>query len=110
MSRINAAANAVVQTITASNIPDAIASGPSGIWVANQGDATVDQINPATGDGATLDRIDPHTNRVSRVISLGSTPRGIVATGSGVWVAARPFAARPLRRHADRGESLPAPA
>ena len=42
---------------------------------------------------ATLDRIDPHTNRVSRVISMGSTPRGIVAAGSGVWVAARPFAA-----------------
>ena len=42
---------------------------------------------------ATLHRIDPDTNRVSRVISVGSTPRGIAAAGSGVWVAARPFAA-----------------
>ena len=38
------------QTIQVGNIPDAIASGPSGIWVANQGDATVDRIDPATGD------------------------------------------------------------
>ena len=33
------------------------------------------------------------TNRVSRVISVGSSPQGIAAAGSGVWVAARPFAA-----------------
>jgi peptide/nickel transport system substrate-binding protein len=50
------------------------------VWVSDEFDAT-------------LDRIDPHTDHLSRAISLGSTPRGIVAAGSGVWVAAQPFAA-----------------
>ena len=51
VSRINAAAGRVVDTIRVGNIPVAIASGPSGVWVANQGDDTVDQIDPGTGDG-----------------------------------------------------------
>src|SRR5262249_1290240 len=50
------------------------------VWVSNE-------------FGATLHRIDPHTNQVSRVISVGSSPWAIVAAGSGVWVAARPYAA-----------------
>ena len=40
---------------------------------------------------ATLDRIDVQTARVARTVRLGSSPRGLAAAGSGVWVAARPF-------------------
>ena len=42
---------------------------------------------------ATLHRIDPQTARVDRTVHLGSSPRGMVVAGSGVWVAARPFTA-----------------
>ena len=40
---------------------------------------------------ATLDRIDLQKTRVVRTVRLGSSPRGMVVAGSGVWVAARPF-------------------
>jgi hypothetical protein len=42
---------------------------------------------------ATLDRIDPQTPRVVGTVHLGSSPQGMVVTGSGDRVAARPFAA-----------------
>ena len=42
---------------------------------------------------ATLDRIDPQTARIVHTVHLGSSPQGLVVAGSGVWVAARPFAA-----------------
>ena len=42
---------------------------------------------------ATLDRIDPRSARVFDTVHLGSSPQGMVVAGSGVWVAARPFAA-----------------
>ena len=95
VDRLDPATGRVTSTIRVGDGPGAIAVAKDGVWVSD-------------GFGATLDRIDPRTNQVSRVISLGSTPRGIVATGSGVWVAARPFAAAAHRRHADRGEFLPA--
>ena len=60
--------------------PSAIVAASDGVWVSDEFDAT-------------LDRIDPHTDRVSRVVSVGSSPQGIAVAGSGVWVAARPFAA-----------------
>ena len=46
VSRINAAADRVVETIAVGNLPVAIASGPSGVWVANEGDDTVNRIDP----------------------------------------------------------------
>ena len=39
------------------------------------------------------DRIDPQAGRVVRAVAVGSSPRGIAVAGSGVWVAARAFAA-----------------
>ena len=101
--------------------PAGIAVTPAAVWVANSLDRTVSRLDPATGrqtdlvgvgdgpgaiaaakDGsiwvsdqfdATLDRIDPHTNLVTRRVPVGSSPQGIAVAGSGVWVAARPFAA-----------------
>src|SRR5690242_21393114 len=58
----------------------AIVATKSGVWVSNEFDATIS-------------RIDSQANRVDRAISLGSSPRGMTVAGSGVWVAARPFAA-----------------
>src|SRR5215475_2903988 len=100
--------------------PAGIAVTPTAIWVANSLDRTMSKINPLTdqvtglvrvGDGpsaivaaknsvwvsdqfdATLDRIDPQrAGRVVQRVFLGSSPRGIALTGSGIWVAARPFA------------------
>ena len=42
---------------------------------------------------ATLERIDPRADKVTRSVFVGSSPQGLAATPSGVWVAARPFAA-----------------
>ena len=103
--------------------PAGIAVTSAAVWVANSLDLTVSRLDPATGrqtalvgvgdgpstiaaasDGvwvsdqfdATLRRIDPRTDRVDRVVSVGSSPQGIAVARpgvSGIWVAARPFAA-----------------
>src|SRR5213078_5193775 len=52
----------------------------SGVWVSDE-------------FAATLDHIDPHTDGVDRVIPVESSPQGMTAAGSGVWVASRPFTA-----------------
>ena len=67
-------------TIGVGDGPGAIAAASDGVWVSDEFDAT-------------LDRIDPRTDRVTRAVSVGSSPQGLAVTGSGVWVAARPFAA-----------------
>jgi YVTN family beta-propeller protein len=92
----------------------AIASGPSGVWVANQGDDTVQRIDPvsgnvtrtvpvgglpdgiavglgavwvANGQDGTVTRIDPATGQPSGPIFVGAGPAGIAVTPSAVWVA-----------------------
>jgi YVTN family beta-propeller protein len=115
VSRINTAANAVVQTVRVGNVPVAIASGPSGVWVANQGDNTVDRIDATSGivtlrsievgglpDGiavgqhavwvansqdGTVSRVDPASGDVSGPVSVGAGPAGIAVTPAAVWVA-----------------------
>jgi len=104
----------VVQTTQVGNVPVAIASGPSGVWVANEGDDTVKRIDPVTGtvtrtvqvggrpDGiavgpdavwvangedGTVTRIDPATGQPSGPLSVGSGPAGIAVTPGAVWVA-----------------------
>src|SRR5262249_58960508 len=77
VSRINAAANAVVDTIGVGNVPVAIASGRSGVWVANQGDGTVDRIDPPTGEV-------PRRN-----IQDGGRPARIAGRPRAPWVAHR---------------------
>ncbi|MGN6173776.1 MAG: ABC transporter substrate-binding protein, partial [Streptosporangiaceae bacterium] len=97
--------------------PAGIVVTRAAVWVANSFDLTVSKLDPATGrmtgtvdvgDGptsivaaknaiwvsdefnATLDRIDPQTDQVA-TIHLASSPRGLAAAGTGVWVAASPF-------------------
>src|SRR5262249_49557503 len=59
--------------------PNAIVAGRDGVWVSDE-------------YGATLAHIDPGTGQVRKIL-VGNSPRGLVLTSSGVWVAARPFAA-----------------
>ena len=119
VTRIDPATGQASGPIAVGSGPAGIAVTPAAVWVANSLDLTVSKIDPATGivtgvigvgDGpsaivaaknaiwvsdefdATLDRINPQTGQVNTV-HLGSSPRGMVAAGPGVWVAARPFAA-----------------
>ena len=85
------------------------------MWVANEGDDTVDRIDPATGtvtgegvevgarpDGiavgpgavwvansqdGTVTRIDPATGQPRGPVTVGSGPAGIAITPTAVWVA-----------------------
>ena len=84
------------------------------MWVANEGDDTVDRINPATGevtgkfqvgghpDGiavgpdavwvangedGTVTRIDLATGQPGGPVSVGSGPAGIAITPAAVWIA-----------------------
>ena len=107
--------NRAVETIQVGNFPVAIASGPGGVWVANQGDGTVDRIDAVTGDvtkrgiqvGArpggiaagpdavwvangedgTVQRIDPATGQPGGPVHVGAGPAGIAVTPGAVWVA-----------------------
>ena len=60
MDRLDPATGRVIFTVPVGDGPSAIAATSDGVWVSDEFDAT-------------LDRIDPHTNHVSRVISMGST-------------------------------------
>jgi YVTN family beta-propeller protein len=88
---------------------------PGGVWVANEGDDTVDRIDPATGDvtktsiqvgggpdgiaagpdavwvangqDGTVQRIDPATDQADGPVYVGSGPAGIAVTHGAVWVA-----------------------
>ncbi len=97
--------------------PQGIVVSAGGVWVANSLDLTVSHIDPRTGtvtsdpvgdtptaitsDGgslwvtdagdATVAQIDPSTAQVTRRLSVGSSPRGLVATGSGLWVVGQPM-------------------
>ena len=72
---------------TGSPAPSASRDGPSTIVAASNALWVSDEFD------ATLDRIDPRTGKVTRSVFVGSSPRGLAATPSGMWVAARPFAA-----------------
>ena len=47
--------------IAVGDVPDAVAAGPSGVWVANAGDNTIQRINPVSGapDPAMCSEQDP---------------------------------------------------
>jgi YVTN family beta-propeller protein len=91
-----------------------VAFGGGQVWVANQLDGTVSEVNPAAGrpvatipvgngPGAiafgygwvwvanatdcTLSKIDPGSGHVLATIPLGATPAGLAAGDGGIWVA-----------------------
>jgi streptogramin lyase len=54
--------------------PDALVVAPSGVWVANRGDSTVDRIDPTDGT-------------VTASLPVGDEPTGLVADGDDrIWV------------------------
>jgi YVTN family beta-propeller protein len=57
--------------------PDSLIVAPSGVWVANRGDDTVD-------------RIDPVDATVTASLPVGAEPTGLVADGNDrIWVISR---------------------
>ena len=112
--RVNRAGQ-VVDRIRVGRGPAGVAAGDGQVWVANQLDGTMSEVNPAAGvvvatigvgngpvavasgyssvwvanvtDG-TLSRIDPGSGRVVATIPLGSTPAGLAVGDRGVWVTA----------------------
>jgi YVTN family beta-propeller protein len=106
-------AGRVVDRIPVGRGPGGVTVAAGEIWVANQLDGTVSEVNPTAGavvatigvgngpdavasgyhsvwvanvtDG-TLSRIDPGSGRVLATISLGGTPAGLAAGDRGIWV------------------------
>jgi DNA-binding beta-propeller fold protein YncE len=72
---VSTVTNRAVDTIQVGNLPVAIAAGSGAVWVANEGDGTVDRIDPVTGDVT------------KGGIQVGGRPDGIVAGAGAVWVA-----------------------
>ena len=107
-------AGQVVDRIPVGRGPAAVVAGAAEIWVANEFDNTVSEVNPRTGTvvdtisvgsgpaglaygygsvwaanvtDATVSRIDPGSGTVTATIPLGSAPAGIAAGAGGIWVA-----------------------
>jgi len=106
-------AGQVVDRIPVGRGPAGVAAGFGEVWVANQLDGSVSEVNPAAGvvvatigvgngpvavaygygsvwaanvTDSTLSRIDPGSGRVVATIPLGSAPTGLAAGDGGVWV------------------------
>ncbi len=74
VARIDPSTNMVVPpTGVAGSLPSAVATGFDTVWVANAGDNNVVRINP-------------RTNGVVRMISVGGSPRGIAVGEGAIWV------------------------
>ena len=98
--------------------PAGVALTPTDVWVADQGEATVDRIDRASGDhkgsipvgegpnsivapstavwvanefDGTVTQIDPESGVVRRTISIGAIPAGLAVVDGTVWVATRAF-------------------
>ena len=108
------AAGRVVDRIPVGRGPAGVTVESGQVWVANQLDGTISEVNPAAGTVvATIDvgngpvaiasgygsvwvtnvtddalsRIDPGSGHVLAAIPLGSAPAGLAAGQGGIWVA-----------------------
>ena len=115
LARIESVDARVSASAFAGSSPSGVAVGSGAVWVANGGDATVQQFNPATfeegpvgttnvpglpsgiayGEGAvwvantsddSVSRIDPATGS-ARTISVGGGPTAVAVGDGAVWVA-----------------------
>jgi peptide/nickel transport system substrate-binding protein len=115
VTEIDPHANKVRSQADVGNGPDAIAAGPSGVWVADGVDNSVSHIDPSQrsrsgqitpvgespdaitlGEGAvwvansqddTVSRIDLKTGSVTATIRVGQHPSGVAVGDGYVWVA-----------------------
>jgi YVTN family beta-propeller protein len=106
-------AHQVIDRIPVGRGPAGVAAGDGEIWVANELDGTVSEVNPGAGmvvatipvgngpaaiafgfgsvwvgnqTDNTLSRIDPGSGRVIATLPLGSAPAGLAAGPRGMWV------------------------
>ena len=70
----SASASAVVNTIPVGSDPEGVSSDGTHVWVANDGDGTVSEIDASTGT-------------VVNTITVGSDPDAVSSDGTHVWVA-----------------------
>jgi YVTN family beta-propeller protein len=70
----SAAAEGVIRTIPVGHQPKAVSSDGAHVWVADQGQNTVSEIQASSGN-------------VIRTIGVGSAPSGVSSDGTDVWVA-----------------------
>ena len=75
--RIDSRTNEVTETIPVGNGPNAVAVGPTGVWVTNRSDGTVW-------------RIDPRTNSVSLKTSAHGKPTDLAVTDTRTFVVNGP--------------------
>jgi YVTN family beta-propeller protein len=114
VERLDPVSGQVVANIPVGKSPQAIATSPGAIWVANYLDGTVSRIDPTTntlvatitvdgepngiafGSGAVwvtsektgnVSRIDPATNAVVATIQTLGTSEGVVSGAGAIWVA-----------------------
>lgn len=79
VTRIDPQTNTVTATIATGTAPSALTTGATGIWVADDGQAST--------SGASLVEIDPATNRVSTRLPLTDPPVWLAGTAGSIWVA-----------------------
>ena len=114
VSRVDPAADKVVQTIRVGHDPTAVAFAGGAVWVSNAGDRTLSKIEPRSGrvvatvpseaggqalavDGSSLwaidqltdsvVQVDTHARKVLRVVHVGTGPDAIAAAFGSIWVA-----------------------
>jgi YVTN family beta-propeller protein len=106
-------AHRVVDRIPVGRGPAGVTVAGGEVWVANESDGTVSEVNPAAGSvvatiqvgngpgaiasgygsvwvanltDSTLSRIEQASGRVAAIIPLGSAPAGLAAGSGGIWV------------------------
>ena len=106
-------AHRVVDRIPVGRGPAGVTVADGEVWVANEFDGTVSEVNPAAGSvvatiqvgngpdaiasgygsvwvanltDSTLSRIEQASGRVAAIIPLGSAPAGLAAGSGGIWV------------------------
>jgi len=116
--------------------PAGVVVGGGEVWVANQLNGTVSEVNPASGavvatirvgngpaaiaaafgsvwvanvTDSTISRIDAASGQVSATIALGSAPAGLASGSGGIWAATSAGRLLRIDPRADRiAESFPA--
>jgi YVTN family beta-propeller protein len=114
VARVDPATGEVVGGASVGNQPGAVAYGEGSVWVANDGDRTIQRIDPQTNEagpgfggldgnptgmavgggfawattfqGHELDQIDPSTN-LAKPIEIGTGYRAVAFGEGSVWVA-----------------------
>jgi virginiamycin B lyase len=81
LTRVNPHNNEIVEVVEVGPKPGRLAVGEGGVWTLNRGNG---------GQGTTVTRVDPATNKVVATIAIGEgVAEGEIAAGLGsVWISA----------------------